>query len=204
MTEKTSKGKIIAAVGGALLIISLFLKWSGVDLGAAGDVAKELQSQYGGAAGAVPGLGDIDTSANAFDISGWIPFLYILIGLLAIAPMALDMLDLEIELPFEGSLVTLAGGVLALGGMLWVLDAPGSTKIGGWLALLASIAITAGGVMQIQEEGGDVQSSVRNAGTGATASPAAAQPAAEPAPPAAAPESPQPPASSPSQPPPGS
>lgn len=207
MDEKTSIGKIVAAVGGVLLIVSLFLKWAGADIPEGlGDVAGQLGSQLGGASqqafeNAQSQISDA-ASMNAWDLFGFIPFLYILIGVLAIIPLALDLFDMEIELPFESSLVTLVGGLLALGGMLVVLDSPGGSKIGLWIALIAAIAITVGGVMQIGDEGGDEVAAVPPAAPAAgyapppAAAPTAPAPTAPPAqqPPAPQPPSPQPPA----------
>lgn len=208
LAEKTSTGKIVAAVGGLLLIISLFLKWAGVDIpdGLSG-AASELGSGLSGPAADAFNQAQQDVadaaSANAFDMFGWLPFLYIVIGVLAILPAVLDIFDLEIELPFDASLVTLVAGLLALGGMLVVLDSPGSIKIGAILAILASIAMTAGGLMQVSE--GDDDGAVAAAPVGYAPPPAAAPPAAQPpaaapptqAPPAAAPPTAAPPATAP-------
>jgi hypothetical protein len=187
MSEKSSTGKLVAAIGGVLLIVSLFLKWAGVDIpGSVGDALGGAAGQLGGAAQQAfedaQKQAEDAASANAFDMFGWLPFLYIVIGALAIVPFVLDRLDMEVELPFEPSLVTLVGGLLVLGGMLMVLDGPGGTKIGGWLALLASIAITAGGLMQIGEDD--------DSGAVAAAPPGYAPPAAAPAAPQAAPAAP--------------
>ncbi len=203
MSEKTSTGKIVAAVGGVLLIVSLFLKWSGVDIpdslsNAANQVGSQLTGPAQQAFNNAQDAAQDAASANAFDMFGWIPILYIVIGVLAIIPAVLDIFDLEIELPFDASLVTLVGGLVVLGGMLLVLDSPGSTKIGGWLALLASIAITAGGLMQTGESDEGATGAVSAAPPG-YAPPAAPQPGAPPQPPAQT----QPAAAPPMAPPPG-
>lgn len=209
MDEKTSTGKMIAAVGGALLIVSLFLKWAGADIPSGlGDAAGQLGSQLGGAAQQAfeqaQSEAEKAASANAFEMFGWLPFLYIAIGVLAIAPLALDLLDMEIELPFDISLVTLVGGLLTLGGMLMMLDSIGSTKIGGWIALAASIAITAGGLMQTVEDPDEGGAGAYVAAAVAPPPPAAPPAAARPpaAPPAAAPQAPAPQAPPPQAPPP--
>lgn len=216
MLEKTSPGKIAAAAGGLLLIISLFLKWSGVDLGDAADAISGAASQLGGS---VPGAMQDQlsstqksiedaASANAFDMFGWLPILYIVIGLLAIAPLVLDVLDLEVELPFDSSLVTLVGGLLVLGGMLMMLDMPGGMKFGAWLAVLAALAITVGGVLQVvgEEDAGQGGAIAYAPPPAAPAQPQYAQPQAPqpPAAPAATPPAqPSVPPQAPPQPPPG-
>lgn len=198
LSEKTSTGKIVAAVGGVLLIVSLFLKWAGVDIpdslsGAASQLGSQLSGPAQEAFNNAQDAAQDAASANAFDLFGWIPILYLVIGVLAIIPAILDIFDLEIELPFDASLVTLVGGLLVLGGMLLVLDSPGSTKIGGWLALLASIAVTAGGLMQTGESDDNASGAVAAAPPG-YAPPPAAQPPVAPQPPAQAPPSAAPPA----------
>lgn len=187
-----------------LLIVSLFLKWAGVDIPSdLSGAASQLGSQFGGASqqafeNAQSQIADA-ASMNAWKLFGFIPFLYIVIGLLAIVPLVLDVLDMEIELPFESSLVTLVGGLLALGGMLVVLDSPGGAKIGLWIALIASIAITVGGIMQIgEDDGGELAAAPAAPGH----APPPAAPAAPTAPPAAQPPAAAPPAAAPPQAPP--
>lgn len=197
MTEKTSTGKIVAGVGGVILIVSLFLKWVGIDIpGGLSDAAGQVGSQLGGAAQqafenaqrAAQGAVQEASSQNGFDVLDWVGWLYLVFGVLAIIPLVLDVFDLEIELPFDSSLVTLVCGLLTLGGMLVVISSPGSLKLGGWLALLAAIAITAGGILQIGEDDGPELTAA--APPGYAPPPAAAPPVAQPPmqqPPAAAP-----------------
>lgn len=135
MSQKTTTGRIVAAVGGILLIISLFLTWAG------SSVPDQVQ-QF---------AQNVNTTFNAFDLFGFMPFVFLLIGVLALLPAALDIFNLDIELPFDNSLVAVIGGVLAIGSMLLVLDSNGSAKFGVWLAFLAAIAITVGGFMQMNE-----------------------------------------------------
>ncbi len=198
MLEKTSPGKIAAAAGGLLLIVSLFLKWAGVDLGDLGSAASGIANEFGSSmpSGVQDQLNSAQerindaSSANAFDIYGWLPFLYIVIGALAIVPFVLDVADLEVELPFDTAFVA---GLLSLGGMLTMLDSAGDMAYGGWLALLASLAITVGGFMQTTDDAAGGSGNVAYAPPAAP--PAAAPPAAAPpaaAPPAAPPAAPQP------------
>ncbi len=147
MSGKTSTAKMIAGAGGVLLIVSLFLKWTGIDVGASGVDTSQLPSA---AQDTVSNIQDA-ASANAFDLFGWIPLLYIVLGVLAALPLVLDLSNLEIELPFEPSFVGLTAGLLALGGMLVVVDSPGSMKIGAWIALLSALAMAIGGYMQWSE-----------------------------------------------------
>lgn len=190
MTEKTTTGRLVAAIGGLILIISLFLKWAGVDLPDNVSIPQGVN---------VP-----DTSSNAFDLFGFSPFLYFLIGLSVVVPAALDIFDLEIELPFDFAFVALIGGALAFGGMLLVLDSPGSVKIGAYLAFIGSIAITVGGVMQMQDDEDGVEAPGYGAAPPqqayATPAPPPQAPPAQ-APPVQPPPAPQPPPQQPPQPP---
>ncbi|MFT4048893.1 MAG: hypothetical protein QM648_03550, partial [Solirubrobacterales bacterium] len=153
MTEKTSTGKIVAAVGGLILIIALFLKWVGVDLpdigNAAGNLGGAGQQAFDQAQQAAQAAVDKASSQNGFDVLDWVGWLYLLFGIVAIIPAVLDIFDLEIELPFDSKLVTVVVGLLTVGGMLVIVSSPGSLKIGGWLAVIASVAIAVGGFLQL-------------------------------------------------------
>lgn len=165
MTEKTTTGRLVSAIAGIVLIISLFLTWYG-----APDIVNQFAAQAG-----------VDTGANAFsstDIAG----LYLLVvGVIAIIPAALDIFDLEIELPVAPGMVILVAGAI---GVLWILlrivDKPGaagvsvSLGIGIWIGLIAAAAVTAGGFLQRQDE--DSGYEAVDYGT----VPAAAQPTAPP------------------------
>lgn len=185
LTEKTTTGRLVSAIAGIVLIISLFLTWYG-----APDIVDQFAAQAG-----------VDTGANAFsatDIAG----LYLLIvGIIAIIPAALDIFDLEIELPVAPGLVILATGAI---GVLWVLlrivDKPGaagvsvSLGIGIWISLAAAVGVAVGGLLQKQDEDTGYQPTDYGTVPG-TAQPAPGQPVAPP--PAAAPPAPAPPAPAP-------
>lgn len=195
MTEKTTTGRLVSAIAGIVLIISLFLTWYG-----APDIVDQFAAQAG-----------VDTGANAFsatDIAG----LYLLIvGIIAIVPAALDIFDLEIELPVAPGLVILVAGAI---GVLWVLlrivDKPGaagisvSLGIGIWISLAAAVGVAVGGLLQKQDEDAGYEPTDYGTVPG-TAQPAPGQPIpGQPVPgqpvappPAAAPPAPAPPAPAP-------
>lgn len=209
MAEKTSPGKLVAGAGGLLLIISLFLKWMGADLGGLSsglsEMAEQMGQAFGGAGqdafgGAQESLSKA-SGANAFKMFGWLPFVYLIAGLLALLPAVLDIFDLEIELPFEANLVTLAAGLVVFGGMLMMLDGIEGAKLGFWLALLSSIAITVGGLIQSAEDGSDGSLAAIGAAIPGLPQQPGAPGGAPPAPPAGAP--PAPPAGAPPVPPAG-
>jgi hypothetical protein len=198
LAEKTTTGRLIAAGGGLLLIISLFLSWYGINVG--------------GAAGQF--TTGLDTSANGWQSLDIGDLVFLIVGLLAIAPAAFDIFDLEIELPFDVGFVALVGGIISV---LWIilriLDKPGpdipdnavvdvsvGLKIGIFLALIGAALVVFGGLRQTQEEdaGTTFTDPVSGQQYAAPAAPAPGVP--QQAPPPQAPPAPQ--APPPQQPPP--
>ncbi|MGK2878676.1 MAG: hypothetical protein ACSLFF_08925 [Solirubrobacterales bacterium] len=191
MTEKTTTGRLISAAGGLLLIISLFLSWYGFEAsGPAGQFAASFATSF--------------SAWDAFDIAS---FVFLIVGLLAIAPAAFDIFDLEIELPFDIAFVALVGGAISV---LWIVfrmfekpgpdipDIAGSDigiglKFGIFIGLIGAALIVFGGIRQKGED--DAAAGYEQA--------AYAQPVAPAAPPQAAPPtaSPTPQAPPPGQPP---
>jgi hypothetical protein len=124
-TSRISTGQMIAAVGGAVLIISLFLDWvSGVSL------------QIGGAS--------VSSSASAWDVFSGMDIIMLLIGVAAIAPAVMAVTGSASGLTFNPSLVVAVLGVVAFGWALgWDLENP-NAGFGAWLALFAAGAIAYG------------------------------------------------------------
>lgn len=195
MAEKTTSGRLVAAIGGIVLIISLFLNWIGVDFGG-------ISEEFGAPAGAIAESFNVDTSASGWQALEFGDVVFFVVGVLAITPAALDIFDLEIEMPFDVGVVALGGGVLSV---LWILlrmlDKPdgASLKIGIFLGLVGAIAVAAGGFMQFQSADEDEYA---YAAPGQPAPPQAPPAAAPPvAPPPAQPQPPQQPPQPPQQPP---
>jgi hypothetical protein len=90
---------VIAATGGALLICSLFLHWYGVTYNAAN-------------------AGSISVDESGWEALHLARFVFVAVGLLAIVPAAIDIFELDVELPFDSGLVVLLSGALAI---LWVI-----------------------------------------------------------------------------------
>lgn len=185
-----------------MLIVSLFLSWYGVNVD--GPAA-----QFAGA---------VDTSANGWQSLDIGDLVFLIVGLLAIAPAAFDIFDLEIELPFDVAFVALVGGAISVAWIiLRILDKPGpdipetaglsisiGIKFGIIVALIGAALIVFGGFRQKQEdEAGPTFTDPVSGQQYATpqAPPAGAPPAGPP--PAAAPPAPQapPPGPPPQQPP---
>jgi hypothetical protein len=125
-TSRASQGQIIAAAGGLVLIISLFLDWtSGVTISI--------------------GTTSISTSGNAWDVFSGMDIVMALVGLAAIAVACATMMDASIDTPVRLDLVLALLGVGTIGWALgWDLENP-NAGLGAWIALLAAIAIAYGG-----------------------------------------------------------
>lgn len=125
-TTRLSRGQIIAAAGGIVLIISLFLDWtSGVTI--------------------TIGTASISTSGNAWDVFSGMDILMALVGLAAIALAVLPMTNASYEAPVKLDWVLALLGVGTIGWTLgWDLENP-NAGVGAWIALFAAIAIAYGG-----------------------------------------------------------
>jgi hypothetical protein len=193
MAEKTSTGKLIAAGGGIILIVSLFLSWYGLSVGGgAGSFANSVANNL-----------HIDTTANGWQSLDVGDLFFFVVGLIAITPAALDVFDLELELPFDAGLVILVGGVISV---LWIilriLDKPGGStggvvsvglKFGIFVGLIGAALVAFGGFSQRGEA--EELEYAPTAGVPPAAAPPGVPPAqpVAPPPPAAAPPAAPPP-----------
>ena len=132
-TQRLSQGQMIAGVAGVVLLISLFLKWLGVDLpgGIGGGSVNAWKSQ------------------STFDI-----YLFIL-AIFAILPAAAEMSGASLEVPFVDAAAAFLLAVIGLIQMLALIVSHGngvSLKIGVWIATLALIAIAYGSYQAMNED----------------------------------------------------
>lgn len=208
MSEKTTTGRLVAAIGGVVLIVSMFLTWSGIGdtpdfavpdtSGLTGPAAQFAQQ----AADAAEAAKDA-ANANGFDIIGWVSIIFLIFAVLALLPLIFDFMGMDLELPAENSIIAIVTGAFVVGGMAVIMDGPG-TKIGAWIAFFAGLAILVGGLMQVGDDEYE-EVIVAESITYQQAPPTAPPPAA--APPTAAPPQPPvpqaPPATPPQAPPPG-
>lgn len=188
MAEKTTTGRLVAAIGGLVLIISLFLNWVGVDIPDAG--------QFGQFANQIADSLDVDTSASGWQALEFGDIVFFVVGVLAIAPAAFDIFDLEIELPFDVGLVALIGGVIATLWIVWrILDKGDgiSLKLGIFLGLAGAIAVAVGGFLQQSDSGGEEYAFETPGQAPPQAPPTPGAPPQAPPPAAAPPQQPQPP-----------
>jgi hypothetical protein len=162
-TSKLSQGQMIAAGGGALLIISLFLSW---------------ESGFG-------------VSASAFDAFSGMDIIMLIVGLAAVGYAAATAMDAASGLTASAPRILSLCGIALIGWTLgWDLEDPGA-GFGAWLALIATIAIAYGGYEASGTAGAVRSAGVGGAGAGAGVPPTRPAPPAPPSAPPA-PQSPPP------------
>lgn len=117
--DRAGPGALAATVGGALLLLAIFLKW----------------------------LGAGDESVNAWKIFSFMDIVLFLIAITSIALGASKVAGADVPLP-RGKVVKIAGIVaLTIVLLTWIeIDNEISkTKFGLWLAFISSVAIVYGG-----------------------------------------------------------
>jgi hypothetical protein len=184
-SSRLRTGEIVAGIGGLALFVFLFFDWfSGGGTEVTGSVAN------GTLAVEHPGVSGWDALS---DLPG---FLIILSGVAGIALAGLAANGLRVNVPLRRGAFTAGLGVLSVLLILWRMVAGSPTlKIGVFLGLAAAIAITAGALMALAEDGFEVLVPVAGGRTTASATTASATasataPAATPAPPPAPAKSP--------------
>ena len=175
-SSRLRTGEIVAGIGGLALFVFLFFDW----FGGGAEVSGSLVN--GTAVLSHPGISGWDALV---DLPG---FLIILSGISGIALAYLAIAGQRVNIPLQRGAVTALLGALAVLLILWRMFAGSPTlEIGVFFGLAAAIAITAGALMALGEDG--FQPLVAVAG-GRTRAAAASAPAATPAPrPATAPAS---------------
>ena len=161
-------GEIVAGIGGAALFLFLFFDWFSGAPELSGNVAT-------GATISRPGVSGWDALT---DLPG---FLIMLSGVAGLALLCLGAAGQRLNIPMRRGAITALLGALAVLLILWrmVVGSP-TLKIGIFLGLGAAIAITAGALMALGEDGFEPLVAVAGGGR-RTAS--ASAPAATPAPP---------------------
>ena len=171
-SSRLRTGEIVAGIGGVALFVFLFFDWFGGGAEVSGSVLN------GTAILSHPGISGWD---SLVDLPG---FLIILSGVAGIALAYLAAAGQRVNIPVRRGAITSLLGVLAVLLILWRMFAGSPTlKIGVFLGLGAAIAITAGALMALGEDG--FQPLVAVAG-GRTRAAAASAPTATPTPPPAA------------------
>ena len=172
-SSRLRTGEMVAGIGGFALFVFLFFDWFGGGAEVTGSVVN------GTATLSHPGISGWDALGG--DLSG---FLIIMSGLAGIALAYLAAAGQRVNIPAPRGATTALLGALAVLLILWDMFAGSPTlKIGVFFGLAAAIAITAGALMALAEDG--FQPLVAVAG-GRTRAASASAPAATPAPPQAA------------------
>lgn len=167
--DRAPLGLLIAALGAAVLAVSVFLPWYGVSITASGAASAQQEiaavaQQYGNAsfqAGASQVGAEFSSLAgrqlatvSAHDVSKGISRILLLLAAVALLASLLRLAGAHV---FEvgGGQIALAGGTAALFVLYRMLEHPGaqvqlvslSLAWGIWLALLGAAAIVAGGFL---------------------------------------------------------
>ncbi len=172
-SSRLRTGELVAGIGGLALFVFLFFDWFGGAAEVTGSVAN------GTATLSHPGISGWDALV---DLPG---FLIMLAGVAGMALAYLAAAGQRVNLPVRRGATTALLGTLAVLLILWRMVAGSPTlKIGIFLGLAAAIAITAGALMALAEDG--FQPLVAVAG-GRTRAASATAPPATPAPAPAAP-----------------
>jgi hypothetical protein len=174
-TSRLRTGEIVAGIAGLSLFVFLFFDWFGGGAEVSGSLAN------GTAILSHPGISGWDALA---DLPG---FLIISSGVAGIALAYLAVAGQRLNIPLRRGMITALLGALAVLLILWRMLAGSPTlKIGVFLGLAAAIAITAGALMALAEDGFSPLVAVsggrtRAASASAPAPTTAAVPAAVPA-----------------------
>jgi hypothetical protein len=141
-SSRLRTGELVAGIGGIALFVFLFFDWFGGGAEVTGSVVN------GTATLSHPGISGWDALV---DLPG---FLIILSGVSGIALAWLAAAGQRVNVPVRRGAVTALLGVLAVLLILWRMFAGSPTlKIGVFLGLGAAIAITAGALMALREDG---------------------------------------------------
>lgn len=173
-SSRLRSGEILTGIAGLSMFVFLFFDWFGGGAEVTGSVLN------GTATLSHPGISGWDALT---DLPG---FLIILSGVSGIALAALAAAGQRVNIPFRRGMVTALLGLLATLLILWRMFAGSPTlKIGIFFGLASAVAITAGALMALGEDGFEPLVAVAG---GRTRAAAASAPAATPGtPPASAP-----------------
>jgi hypothetical protein len=138
---RLSQGQMIAAVGAAALLVSMFLKWAGADVP---DLPAGVPAPEGAG------------SVTAWELPGNELDVYLVItGVVALLPALLALTDSADEFSFVSAATFLLGVVAVILIAVWLtIDFPDGAerKIGAFIGLGAAVVIAFGGFRAMQEE----------------------------------------------------
>jgi hypothetical protein len=151
--SKLKTGDIVAAAGGVLLIVSLFLDWyGGASVG--GSLPAGLPSGFSDLTQNAPKAPSVD----GWDSLGFIDYVLLLTGLVALKQGGIRVAGLRGRLGIPISAVTTGLGGIAMTLVIWRICDPvadGDLKVGIFLALIGSAAVGMGGYLAARADGFD-------------------------------------------------
>lgn len=151
--NRLRQGELIAGISGLVLLISLWMDWYGIDVGAGGF--------------------HVSVSVNAWDSFSIIDIILFLTALIAIGVAALRGLNRMPEMPYSPAmLVTGAGGLSLILILFRTISPPAdglSRKYGLFLGLISAAGIVYGGWRTMQETGESFSSLGGRGGAGPSA-----------------------------------
>ena len=176
-TNRLSTGEMIAGISGAILLISMFLKWYSISVSGGGGILGNTSFGVG--------------SVNAWESFGIIDLILFLCALAAIANAVLKAMARDLDLPWPTATIVAAAGALAFLLILFRLlvdpvdvgDLPGTVDvdvgrgIGLFLGLISAAGIAYGGWRAMSESPGVGTGAGTPAGAGSAAAGAGAPPA---------------------------
>jgi hypothetical protein len=139
-TGRLTRGQTIAALGGVVLFVSLFLDWYSLDAGALGSV-----------------LGGIDLSASGWEAFSWVDLLCALTAIVAVGAALLTATSRTVAIPVGTSVVVAALGAVSAVVILYrIVNQPGPNdlivvEVGAYLGLIAAAAVGVGGWLEMRE-----------------------------------------------------
>jgi hypothetical protein len=139
-TQRLTRGQAIAALGGVVLFLSLFLDWYSLDAVGLGRL-----------------LGGIDLSASGWEAFSWVDLLCALTALVAVGAAVLTATSRTVALPIDmGVAVAALGAFTAVVILYRIVNQPGPNdlivvEVGAYLGLVSAGAIAAGGWLDVRE-----------------------------------------------------
>ncbi len=147
-------GKLLAAAGGAALLVLTFFDWYGIKgLGGVQEkVGREAAERLG------IKIPEIDLGISAWDAFDVLDLLLALTALVVIGLAVSGVMRLSVKLPVQAGVLTMALGALSVLGIVYrILNQPGDNdvievRIGAWLGLVAAATIVFGGIRALGQE----------------------------------------------------
>jgi hypothetical protein len=139
-TGRLTRGQAIAALGGVVLFVSLFLDWYSLDAGELGPV-----------------LGGIDLSASGWEAFSWVDLLCAVTAIAAVGAAVVTATSRTVASPVGTSVVVAGLGAVSAVVILYrIVNQPGPNdlivvEVGAYLGFIAAVAVAVGGWLEMRE-----------------------------------------------------